>query len=277
MVMNVGFGKILNVVISWLIEALLRADVTLGVVAGAAKLLLRVLNTTEVVGGELQVRIGPRRDGRRLHARRFARDLGRQQLGLDDLELLGVGSRRSGREVALERTHVARPRAHQARLDERHARSQPQARQSLHDQRWHFVSTLAQRRHLHEGAPQRLDQRGLEPLGREGLTRGAGEAGHRLLRQRARQRLESEARRAGNSDLDHEADWVDLPAAGVASSAELDARLTALGAVEARTERTLTDVDALRRAIAKVRTQGFALLDQELELTQPARLFDGAG
>ncbi len=47
--------------------------------------------------------------------------------------------------------------------------------------------------------------------------------------------------------------------------AELDARLTALGAVEARTERTLTDVDALRRAIAKVRTQGFALLDQELE------------
>jgi IclR family pca regulon transcriptional regulator len=47
--------------------------------------------------------------------------------------------------------------------------------------------------------------------------------------------------------------------------AELDVRLTALGAVEARTERTLTDVAALRRAIAKVRTQGFALLDQELE------------
>ena len=46
--------------------------------------------------------------------------------------------------------------------------------------------------------------------------------------QRARQRLESEARRAGNSDLDHEADWVDLPAAGVASSAELDARLLEL-------------------------------------------------
>lgn len=35
MVMNVGFGKILNVVISWLIEVLLRADVSLGVVVGA--------------------------------------------------------------------------------------------------------------------------------------------------------------------------------------------------------------------------------------------------
>ncbi|RPH43775.1 MAG: IclR family transcriptional regulator [Burkholderiales bacterium] len=47
--------------------------------------------------------------------------------------------------------------------------------------------------------------------------------------------------------------------------AELDARLAALGSVEARTERTLTDVDALRRAIAKARTQGHAILDQELE------------
>ena len=47
--------------------------------------------------------------------------------------------------------------------------------------------------------------------------------------------------------------------------AELDLRLAALGSVEARTERTLTDVDALRRAIAKVRTQGHAILDQELE------------
>jgi len=47
--------------------------------------------------------------------------------------------------------------------------------------------------------------------------------------------------------------------------AELEQRLAALGRVEARTERTLTDVDALRRAIARVRTQGFALLDQELE------------
>ena len=47
--------------------------------------------------------------------------------------------------------------------------------------------------------------------------------------------------------------------------AELDARLAALGTIESRTERTLTDVAALRRAIAKVRTQGFALLDQELE------------
>lgn len=48
-------------------------------------------------------------------------------------------------------------------------------------------------------------------------------------------------------------------------AAELDARLAALGRVEARTERTLTDVDALRRAIAKARAQGFAILDQELE------------
>lgn len=48
-------------------------------------------------------------------------------------------------------------------------------------------------------------------------------------------------------------------------SAELERRLAALGSVAARTEHTLTDVAALRRAIAKVRTQGFALLDQELE------------
>ena len=47
--------------------------------------------------------------------------------------------------------------------------------------------------------------------------------------------------------------------------AELERRLAALGTIESRTERTLTDVAALRRAIAKVRTQGFALLDQELE------------
>ncbi len=38
--------------------------------------------------------------------------------------------------------------------------------------------------------------------------------------------------------------------------AELDARLAALGALERRTERTLVDADALRRAIAKVRAQG---------------------
>jgi IclR family pca regulon transcriptional regulator len=48
-------------------------------------------------------------------------------------------------------------------------------------------------------------------------------------------------------------------------AAELDARLAALGRVEARTERTVTDVDGLRRAIAKVRTHGVAILDQELE------------
>ncbi len=47
--------------------------------------------------------------------------------------------------------------------------------------------------------------------------------------------------------------------------AELERRLAALGAVEARTERTLADAAALHRAIAKVRTQGFAILDQELE------------
>jgi IclR family transcriptional regulator, pca regulon regulatory protein len=47
--------------------------------------------------------------------------------------------------------------------------------------------------------------------------------------------------------------------------AELERRLAALGTIESRTVRTLTDVAALRRAIAKVRTQGFALLDQELE------------
>ena len=45
---------------------------------------------------------------------------------------------------------------------------------------------------------------------------------------RARQRLEAEARRAGNLDLDHEADWVDLQAAGADTPAELDARLLQL-------------------------------------------------
>lgn len=48
--------------------------------------------------------------------------------------------------------------------------------------------------------------------------------------------------------------------------AELDARLAALGRIEARTDRTLTGVEGLRRSIAKVRTQGFAIVDQELEL-----------
>ena len=47
--------------------------------------------------------------------------------------------------------------------------------------------------------------------------------------------------------------------------AELDARLRALGRPEARTERTVRDTDALRRAIAKARAQGYAILDQELE------------
>lgn len=47
--------------------------------------------------------------------------------------------------------------------------------------------------------------------------------------------------------------------------AELDARLAALAALEPRTERTLVEPDALRRAIAKVRAQGYAILDQELE------------
>ncbi|MCZ8341376.1 MAG: helix-turn-helix domain-containing protein [Burkholderiaceae bacterium] len=47
--------------------------------------------------------------------------------------------------------------------------------------------------------------------------------------------------------------------------AELDARLAALGGLEPRTERTLVDAHALRRAIAKVRAQGWAILDQELE------------
>jgi IclR family pca regulon transcriptional regulator len=47
--------------------------------------------------------------------------------------------------------------------------------------------------------------------------------------------------------------------------AELDVRLAALGGLERRTERTLVDADALRRAIAKVRAQGWAILDQELE------------
>ena len=46
----------------------------------------------------------------------------------------------------------------------------------------------------------------------------------------ARKRLAAvaEARRAGNSDLDHEADWVDLQAAGVDTPAEIDARLLQL-------------------------------------------------
>ncbi len=46
----------------------------------------------------------------------------------------------------------------------------------------------------------------------------------------ARKRLTAvaEARRAGNSDLDHEADWVDLQAAGVDTPAEIDARLLQL-------------------------------------------------
>ncbi len=47
--------------------------------------------------------------------------------------------------------------------------------------------------------------------------------------------------------------------------AELDARLAALGTLEPRTERTLVEPDALRRAIAKVRAQGYAILDRELE------------
>lgn len=47
--------------------------------------------------------------------------------------------------------------------------------------------------------------------------------------------------------------------------AELEARLRALGRLKARTERTLVDADALRRAIVKVRSQGYAILDQELE------------
>ena len=41
----------------------------------------------------------------------------------------------------------------------------------------------------------------------------------------ARQRVDAESRRAGNIDLDHEADWVDHAAAGAATPAELDARL----------------------------------------------------
>ncbi|HYF59945.1 MAG TPA: IclR family transcriptional regulator C-terminal domain-containing protein [Burkholderiaceae bacterium] len=48
-------------------------------------------------------------------------------------------------------------------------------------------------------------------------------------------------------------------------AAELDARLAALGRIAPRTERTLVDADALRRAIAKAGAQGFAILDQELE------------
>lgn len=48
-------------------------------------------------------------------------------------------------------------------------------------------------------------------------------------------------------------------------SRELEARLAALGRTEARTDRTLTDPQALRRAIGKVRAQGWAILDQELE------------
>jgi ABC-type bacteriocin/lantibiotic exporter with double-glycine peptidase domain len=58
-----------------------------------------------------------------------------------------------------------------------------------------------------------LKQRPIVPLAR------SGEAAQ------ARQRLEAESRRAGNIDLDHEADWVDQAAAGVATPTELDARL----------------------------------------------------
>jgi IclR family pca regulon transcriptional regulator len=47
--------------------------------------------------------------------------------------------------------------------------------------------------------------------------------------------------------------------------AELDARLRAIGRAAPRTERTLVDPDALRRAIGKARAQGYAILDQELE------------
>jgi IclR family pca regulon transcriptional regulator len=47
--------------------------------------------------------------------------------------------------------------------------------------------------------------------------------------------------------------------------AELDAFL-ATATLEAHTERTITDRDALRRAIETVREQGWALVDQELEL-----------
>lgn len=47
--------------------------------------------------------------------------------------------------------------------------------------------------------------------------------------------------------------------------AELEARLAALGTPEPRTGRTLVEPGALRRAIAKVRVQGYAILDQELE------------
>jgi IclR family pca regulon transcriptional regulator len=46
---------------------------------------------------------------------------------------------------------------------------------------------------------------------------------------------------------------------------ELDARLAALPRIDARTERTLVDAGALRRAIDRVRTQGWAIVDQELE------------
>jgi len=47
--------------------------------------------------------------------------------------------------------------------------------------------------------------------------------------------------------------------------AEFEARLAALGAIEARTDRTVRDTAALRRAIGRVRVQGHAILDQELE------------
>ena len=51
--------------------------------------------------------------------------------------------------------------------------------------------------------------------------------------ERARQRWLAESRRAGNLDLDAEADWIDLEAAGVADRAQLDARLIEmLGAVD---------------------------------------------
>ena len=47
--------------------------------------------------------------------------------------------------------------------------------------------------------------------------------------------------------------------------AELDARLAAIARGRPAAGRAPADADALRRAIAKVRAQGFAILDQELE------------
>lgn len=46
---------------------------------------------------------------------------------------------------------------------------------------------------------------------------------------------------------------------------ELDARLAALGPIERHTDRTTVDRAALRRAIDRVRAQGWAIVDQELE------------